>query len=947
MSKAVIEMDTVVHDAKDRRYHALGLAQLPVWLDLLVAGEANYRIGGWARVDGRLDHADLRQSIRLVMARHDGLRVRVDADRPRQWLDESSEPPFHVTTYGDGTDPEDALKLQIERFLQEPMPLGDNPLFHIDLVEVGPYSYLIWRLHHIIADHFSVRIALSHLFNAYQVVTSAGEAKLSPGSSILDTLGADADYLKSAAYKRDLAYWIDRFDPLPPPLLAMQPSPAASNVASPSIRRTLDRDRYAAFTVAAKEAGTLPSRALFGLLAVALGRRYGQTDITCGMLLHRRDRTNFHVVGMLTGFIPVRFQFEPWWTLIECVQAVSEQVDADLRHQRLPNDILHRELGSPEHGLFDAMMSWMPADDARASDNVLPGMVMAPVDSRDPSPITLNAQENARSGGLDIKIAVNPAFSEQIDARYLVDLLNEVITAFIEAGECEFESISPIPASEAQRLTALSESPLSFANAAKAATMSELVAGFAQSQPDAPAIVEALPDDLQSAPQKWRSYGELDADASRLARVLIAAGVRPHSVVGVCLERDSDLLTTLFAIWKAGATYLPLDRNYPTTRLTYMLEDAGAMHVVASDETFATIAIPGISVLRLDSAEVQNELDAASAERFNSVATAQSLAYLIYTSGSTGKPKGVMVAHAQLMAFRNAITAVVGVNADDCVFSAAAPIFDAFFMDLAVSLGVGARMVRLQARALASPDYLASAADAYGVTYMDLTPSVWRAALMSGWQPGADMQVVSGGEAIDAELASLLTANGARLYNSYGPTEATVVAIAGKVSVPETGSSVAIGKPLAGTQAYVLANDQTLLPIGVPGELVLGGVQITNGYLNRPDLTSAAFIANPFSESPEARLYRTGDLVRWRSDGQLEFLGRIDTQVKIRGMRVELGEIETALSAIEGIRQAVVTAPLGADGQAQLRAYIVPQNVPGHDAEAPITSDATQVLEAG
>ncbi|MFK7856429.1 MAG: AMP-binding protein, partial [Granulosicoccus sp.] len=769
MSKDGVEIQAHLQGVDDRSYLALGLAQLPVWLDSMVGGDANYRIGGWARVDGRLDHHELRQSIQLVMARHDGLRVRVDPDKPRQWVDESSEPPFNVIECHD-VDPEDALQIQLERFSSESMPLGDHPLFRIDLVETGPYSYLIWRLHHIIADHFSVRIALSHLFNAYDVVTSSGEVELTPGSSILETLAADAEYSQSANYKRDLAYWVDRFDPLPPALFETQPSATSLPAASHIVHRIMERDRFNAFTAATKLAGTLPQRALFALFTIALARRFAQTDLACGMLLHRRDRTNFHVVGMLTGFIPVRSQFESWWTITECVQAVSEQVDADLRHQRLPNDVLHRELGSPEHGLFDAMMSWMPADEANDTRSVIPGMVMSRIDTPDPSAITLNAQQDAKTGGLNYKIAINPDYAGTIDAEFIIDLLDEMIAIFIADGDCEFESLSPIPESERLRLSQLSQAPFPLVDASESATLCHLLAEFAQTQPDAPALIEALTgDDLASGRvATWRSYAELDADVIRLARVLQSVGVVADDVVGVCVERDGDLLTTLFAIWKVGATYLPLDANYPEERLSFMLDDANAKLVVVSGRAALKVGALGTQTLQLDTAEHQRLLNAVSTEPLAVSATAESLAYLIYTSGSTGKPKGVMVAHGQLMAFRNAITSVVKASSDDCILSAAAPIFDAFFMDLVVSLGMGARMVRLQARELAAPGYLADVAQRYAANYMDLTPSVWRAALSSGWQPGPDMRVVSGGEAIDAELTRLLCANGARLFNSYG-----------------------------------------------------------------------------------------------------------------------------------------------------------------------------------
>ena len=266
----------------------------------------------------------------------------------------------------------------------------------------------------------------------------------------------------------------------------------------------------------------------------------------------------------------------------------------------------------------------------------------------------------------------------------------------------------------------------------------------------------------------------------------------------------------------------------------------------------------------------------------------------------------MQVSHGALARFASAIGADMGTDGDSVVLSAAAPIFDALFMDLAVSLGRGGRLVRLNARGLAEPGYLASAAETHGATYMDVTPSVWRAALASGFVPGSEVQVVTGGEALDGSLARALSAEGARLFNSYGPTEATVVAIAGEVC--GASDTIPLGRVLPGTRAYVLDGHLNAVPLGVAGELVLGGGQIADGYLGRSGLTSGVFVADPFSATAGARAYRTGDLVRWRSDGQLEFLGRIDAQVKIRGQRVELGEIEAALTGCAGIASAAVVA---------------------------------------
>ncbi len=340
---------------------------------------------------------------------------------------------------------------------------------------------------------------------------------------------------------------------------------------------------------------------------------------------------------------------------------------------------------------------------------------------------------------------------------------------------------------------------------------------------------------------------------------------------------------------------LPLDARFPDARLGFMCEDCGARVALADGEMAGRLAGLGLQVLGMEG-EAPEGLPPDPADP-------DLAAYVIYTSGSTGRPKGVVIRHGQLAQFSAAVVAAMGLEAPQVVLSASAAVFDAWFMDLAVVLGTGGRMVRLRAVDLARPGYLAALAEAEGATYMDLTPSVWRAALAGGFRPGPGMHLVTGGEALDAGLAHSLVEGGARLYNSYGPTEATVVAIGTPVT-PGDGP-VPIGHPLPGTTAHVLDARLEPVPMGVAGELWLGGGQVAAGYLGRADLTAAAFVADPFSDVPGARMYRTGDLVR-RGPMGLEFLGRVDGQLKIRGQRVEPGEIEAALAALPGIAAAAV-----------------------------------------
>ena len=540
----------------DRKWLELSLAQQAVWLDSKLSGSSVYQLGGWARVAASLDEAAVRQSVSLVMARHDGLRLRVDDELPRQWLDESVEPPMAILDLPGGvSNPDEAFQAHVEELFSSALPLGDQPLFRIELIRAGEnLNFILWRFHHLIADTASVSITLSHWFNAYEALTSGTPQELASPSSYLKVISSDAAYLESAAYHKDLAYWTNRFDPLPPPLIADMELRETADRKVPIAEWQIKGNAFSEFEAAVKAAGTTVQRALFALFAVTLGRRYGQTDIVSGVALHRRELANRHAIGMLAGVIAMRCEFDLFWTLAECVQAFSEQLDRDLRHHRLPVDILSRALGltgTGRAGLFEAVMSYMPSE--RAFDgSVMEGLpvVTGDVATKEASPIGLHAKE--LTSGVALTIVVNTDFVDPAEAQKLLTLLQFACEKFVHDQAARFENLLTITAPEQCLL--LADGTQSKADFERG-TLHGLFAAQAMRTPTALAVIGP---DGQSL-----SYAELDAQATRLARQLVANGLKPERVVGVRMERSSETIIALLAILKAGGVYLPLDPAYP------------------------------------------------------------------------------------------------------------------------------------------------------------------------------------------------------------------------------------------------------------------------------------------------------------------------------------------------------------------------------------------------
>ncbi|QEH34735.1 Linear gramicidin synthase subunit B [Aquisphaera giovannonii] len=418
------------------------------------------------------------------------------------------------------------------------------------------------------------------------------------------------------------------------------------------------------------------------------------------------------------------------------------------------------------------------------------------------------------------------------------------------------------------------------------------------------------------------TYAELDRRAGRLAARLRAMGAGPETLVGVHLGRSCSTLAALIAVHKAGAAYLPLDPAFPEARLRHMVEDSGTRILLTERATRGGIPGPGLERLCLDDGDTAG--GAGNDERRpHAPIDARNLAYVLYTSGSTGRPKGVQVTHGALANFLTSMRSIVGMNARDAILAVTTLSFDIAALELFLPLICGARVDIADRETAADGARLARRLDDPAITFLQATPATWRALLDAGWRGKRGLTMLCGGEALPRSLADRLLDKGEALWNVYGPTETTIWSSAWRVEPGEV--PIVIGHPLANTQLLVLDHRLRPAPVGVTGELYIGGDGLARGYRSRPGLTAERFLPDPTGSSPGARIYRTGDLARRRADGAIECLGRADHQVKVRGYRIELGEVEAALAKHEGLRDAAVIARPDASGEASLAAFVVPR----------------------
>ncbi|MEL7476328.1 MAG: amino acid adenylation domain-containing protein, partial [Cyanobacteria bacterium J06555_12] len=521
----------------------------------------------------------------------------------------------------------------------------------------------------------------------------------------------------------------------------------------------------------------------------------------------------------------------------------------------------------------------------------LPGVILSPVETEVKTAkfdLSLMMEETAE--GI---VAAWEYNSDLFDADTIAQMASQyrhLLTAVASNPERHWLDVPLYEPDEGDRLLALGQGPS--LDTVPAYGLHEWFSLQAVRTPEEIAVTDA---------GKSLSYGELDILAHRVACHLHHLGVKTDTLVALCLDRSVEMLVGMLGILKAGGAYVPLDPSYPAERLDFMLQDSAAPVVITQAHLVNQLPLTDVQVVCLD--DGSEALTSGHDAPLPMVTHPQQLAYQIYTSGSTGTPKGVQISHAAVVNFLAAIQRRLCVKASDRLLSVTTLSFDIAALELFLPLTIGA-CVQIASREVATDAVqLAKLIKFSSSTVMQATPPTWQMLLDGGWRGDGNLKVLCGGEALPLPLARSLSQSCRQLWNLYGPTEATIWT-ACKLIEPDTGS-ISLGQPLANTQLYVLDRSGQPTPIGVPGELHVGGVGLARGYFKRPNLTAERFCPDPFSNRPGARLYKTGDLVRFRRDGSLEFLGRLDNQVKLRGFRIELGEIESCLLEADDIREAV------------------------------------------
>ena len=879
-----------------------------------------YNVGEYLEIHGDLDVGLFEEAARRTLGEIEACHLRFceDDGMPRQYVDMSGDLPFYVLDVSSAADPRAAAEDWMRADMCRPVDLRQDRLFTAAVLKLGPRRfYWYQRAHHILLDAFSGSVVVARQAQVYNSLLAGGEVAggaLEPVSVLID---ADSSYRAAAEFGRDREFWLDVLSDLP----------EVTSVSGRHVPRSwrmplrhmedIGPAGGAELKAAAQRLWTGFSGLMIIASAIYLQRSTGAEDVVLGLpVLGRTGQRELEIPGMTANILPIRLRVGRETSLEELVRQASRTVRDALRHQRYRYEDMLRDLRLVNSGaLFGLEINIMSFDYALRlgdCDVIAHNLGKGPVDD-----LAISVYDRSSDGRINIAVDVNPGLYGEESATSIARQFRSVLDWLIAASPAD--CVSRVQLMDADAREQVLSGWNDTARPVPAATLPELFGVQAGRSPDAVAVV---------CGELCLSYRELDERASRLARVLAARGAGPDRVVAVVMERSAGLVVALLAVLKAGAAYLPADPGYPAERIGFMLADARPVLAVAAAGTAGVIpaGVPvlivgdqGVAVERPGAGTADSELDGEAVPL-----SPAHPAYVIYTSGSTGRPKGVVVPHAGIVNRLVWMQSEYGLDGTDGVLQKTPVSFDVSVWELFWPLLAGARLVLARPGGQGDPGYLSALIAAAGVTTAHFVP-----AMLEVFTGAADprecaslRRVICSGEALSGAAVQRFTGRfAAGLHNLYGPTETSVdstawACVAGAGTPP-------IGRPIANTRVFVLDRWLDPVPAGVAGELYLAGAGLARGYLGRPGLTGERFVACPFGTGGE-RMYRTGDLARWTPGGVLEFAGRADDQVKVRGFRVEPGEVEAVLAGCPLVGQAVVAVREDTAGDKRLVGYVVP-----------------------
>ena len=879
----------------------LSFAQQRLWiLDQLEGAGAAYTMPGALRLEGMLDRKALADSFAEIAVRHETLRSRFvvrDGLPLVRFADEGPVLEEIDLQYLDTDERERRIGELVRVDAAQSFDLEKGPLFCATLVVLSRESHVVLlNIHHIVSDGWSMGLLMREWSVLYNDLAAGRSLSLPPlPIQYADYAHWQREHLRGAELQRQLDYWRETLRGAPDRLqLPTDYSrPAVQQYRGQVLSFRLPADLVSRLKEIGEHTGASLFMVLLSAFAALLSRYSGQGELVIGSPVANRSRREIeNLIGFFVNTIALRIQVDPDASFRELLEQTRATALGAYAHQEISFEQLVEEL-KPERNLshspiFQVLFSLQSSPPSMPE---LDGLHVSSLDVESSvSKYDLTLMFDEREGALMGAFEYNRDLFAPETIERLLGHLQVLLEAIVADPKQRLARIPLLTKKECRQV--LGEWNATAQALPAAPTIHAWIAAQAARTP-ASIAVECAEEQL--------SFADLDSRANGLAHYLRQRGAGPDLLIGVCLSRSPNMLVALLAILKSGAAYVPLDPAFPAERLAYIAEDAGISLVVTSSELCDKV--PSVATLPVLLDVEAEAISAQDTSALVEVATADSLAYAIYTSGSTGRPKGVLIEHRAAVNFLDSMRRAPGLEADDVLLAVTTISFDIAVLELYLPLVVGARI--LLADDATARDGLALSVLLGRASCLQATPATWRLLLAAGWQgPSAadGLKALCGGEALPADLAQRLLGCGVELWNMYGPTETTVWSAIQQIETEMvSGASLPIGRPIANTTIYILDAADRPVPVGVVGELCIGGYGLARGYHRRPQLTAEKFVDIDLGLGARERLYRTGDRARYRADGMIECLGRMDQQVKVRGFRIELGEIEHALGQLPAI----------------------------------------------
>jgi amino acid adenylation domain-containing protein len=900
----------------------LSFAQERLWfIDRLEPGSAVYNIPVAWRLGGALDQAALERSLSEIVRRHEALRTvfaEVDGS-PVQVIAPFGAfalPVEDLSGLGEA-EREAALKERAGEEMRRPFDLSAGPLFRAALLRLGAEDHaLLLSMHHVVSDGWSMEVLFRELSVLYEAYRQGRPSPLSElAVQYADYAVWQREQLDGEALDRQLSYWRKRLAGAPE-LLELptdRPRPPVQTYRGATVAVDLSLELLERLQALGRSEGATLYMTVLSAFQVLLSKYGGSEDIVVGSPIAGRTRKETEeLIGFFVNTLVLRTDLSGDPSFRETLRRVREVTLGAYENQEVPFERLVAEL-QPERSLSHSPLFQVlfTLQNAGGGGGALQGLRVSGAGAElDGARFDLSLMARVTAQGLRVALNYSTDLFERSTADRMLGHLERVLEQVAADMDVPLSRLALAGPEERARVVLewnRTERPFP-----REACIHQLFEAQAGRTPNAAALAWGAEE---------MTYRELDARANRLAHHLAALGVGPESRVGLRLERSLENVVATLGVLKAGGCCVPVDTSYPAERMELMLADS-AVRVLLSDGELA--AHPGLHVIRLD--QVAEVLAALPDHPPRANASAGNLAYVFYTSGSTGRPKGVMMGHREVVQYASGLPGTMPIGPGERVAQASNASFDAAVFEIWGALLHGATLVGIDRDVLLSA-LLGQALREQGITHLYQTAALFNQHVREQVDVYASLrQLVFGAEAVGTESVRRMLRSGrpGRVLHEYGPTEATVWCTLETVEeVEEDAPTVSIGRPIPNARAYVLDPAGEPLPVGVPGELCIGGEGVVRGYLGRPGLTAERFVPDPFAAEPGGRMYRTGDRARWKADGKLEFLGRLDDQVKIRGFRIEPGEVEAAIAAFPGVREARVMMREDQPGDKRLVAYVV------------------------